>query len=42
VISDLAPEKGCKAKKQATDKPNSENPTPKQDGYWATDLISGT
>jgi hypothetical protein len=34
--------KGDEAKKQAPSKPTQRNPTPKQDRWWATELISGT
>jgi hypothetical protein len=38
----LDPQKGGKTKKQAPSKPTSENPTPKQDGWWPIEWISGT
>jgi hypothetical protein len=35
----FAPEKGGEAKKQALVIKHSENPTPKQDSWWATEVI---
>jgi hypothetical protein len=38
----LSQRKRERQRKKPTVNQNSENPTPKQDGWWATELISGT
>jgi hypothetical protein len=38
-ITDIAPEKGARQRNKPSINQHSENPTPKQDSWWATELI---